>query len=144
MNQGEDICISSCLFKIANNFMKIKLFGHCYIQSEFQSSVVLNQIFKLNYLNQSKIDKYVNSFFESEKLLYKISENSKEEKSYVIKRLIEILKTNRFVKKIKNEYTKNLVLEVCSIFSKSKFINNKIKKIINEFIRKFKKINKIN
>ena len=31
MNQGEDICISLCLFKIAKNFMKIKLFGYCYI-----------------------------------------------------------------------------------------------------------------
>ena len=33
MNQGEDT--SLCLFKIAKNFMKIKLFGYCYVKSEF-------------------------------------------------------------------------------------------------------------
>ena len=143
MNQEEDICISLCLFKIAKNFMKIKLFGYCYIQSEFQCSVVLNQIYKLNHLNQTKIDKYVNSFFESEKLLYKITKNSKKEKLYVIQRLLVMLKNNKFVKKVKNDYTKNLVLEVCSIFIKSKFTINKNKKKIKRFVQQFKKINKI-
>ena len=137
MNQEEDICISLCLFKIAKNFMKIKLFGYCYIQSEFQWSVVLN------HLNQTIIDKYVNSFFESEKLLYKITKNSKKEKLYVIQRLLVMLKNNKFVKKVKNDYTKNLVLEVCSIFIKSKFTINKNKKKIKKFVQQFKKINNI-
>jgi hypothetical protein len=137
MNQEEDICISLCLFKIAKNFMKIKLFGYCYIQSEFQWSVVLN------HLNQTIIDKYVNSFFESEKLLYKITKNSKKEKLYVIQRLLVMLKNNKFVKKVKNDYTKNLVLEVCSIFIKSKFTINKNRKKIKKFVQQFKKINNI-
>ena len=139
MNQEEDVCITSCLLKIAKNFMKIKLFGYCYIESEFQWSVVL----KFNRLNQTKIDKYVNSFFESEKLLYKITKNSKKEKLYVIQRLLDVLKYNKFVKKVNNDYTKNLVLEVCSIFIKSKFTINKNRKKIQRFVQQFKKINKI-
>ena len=137
MNQEEDICITSCLIKIAKNFMRIKLYGLCYIESKFQWSVVL----KFNYLNQTKIDKYVNSFFESEKLLYKIA--SKKEKLYVIQRLLVVLKYNKFVKKVKNDYTKKLVLEVCSFFIKSKFTINKNKKKIKRFVQQFKKINKI-
>ena len=141
MNQGEDICISLCLFKTANNFMKIRQIGICYIQSEFQSSVILNKIDKTK--NIISIEKYINSFFESEKLLYKISNETKEEKSYVIERMIEILRTNKFIKKLQNEYTKNLILEVCNIFFESKFTNNNHKNIIIQFIKKFSKINEI-
>ncbi len=141
MNQGEDICITLCLFKIANNFMKIRQIGYLYVQSEFQSSEIVNKFYKTKNLNL--IEKYMNSFFESEKLLYKISNETKEEKSYVIERLIELLKTNKFIRKLQNEYTKNLILEVCNIFIKSKFTNNNHKKIIIQFVQKFREINKL-
>ncbi len=101
MNQGEDICISLCLFKIAKNFMKIKLFGYCYVKSEFQSSEIFTKIDKPKFLNDLKIEKYINSFFESEKLLYKIPDNTENVKLYIINRLIYSLKSNRFVKKFK-------------------------------------------
>ena len=143
MNQGEDICISLCLFKTAKNFMKIKLFGYCYIKSEFQSSEIFKKIDKPKNLNSLEIEKYINSFFESEKLLYKISDNTEKVKLYVINRLIYSLKSNRFIKKLQNKYTKNLVLEVCNIFINSNFTNNNHKKIILEFIKNFKKINEM-
>ena len=137
INQGEDICITLCLFKTANNFMKIRLIGYLYVQSEFQSSR-FNNAKNLNF-----IEKYINSFFESEKLLYKISNETKEEKSYVIERLIQFLKTDKFIKKLQNVYTKNLILEVCNIFINSKFTNNNHKKIIIQFVQKFREINKL-
>jgi len=114
MNQGEDICITLCLFKTANNFMKIRQIGYLYVQSEFQSSEIIKKFNKIKNLNL--IEKYTNSFFESEKLLYKIANETKEEKSYVIERLVDFLKTDKFIKKLQNEYTKNLILEVCNIF----------------------------
>ena len=140
MNQGEDLCISLSLFKIAKKFMKIKLYGYSYIINEFQTSEIL----KKTNLNSLEIEKYINSFFESEKLLYKISDNTEDDKKFVINRLIKSLKSNRLIKKIQNKYTKNLVLEVCNIFINSNFTNNNKKKIIFQFIKNFKKINEMN
>lgn len=144
MNQGEDICISLCLFKIAKNFMKIKLFGYGYISSEFQSTGIYNKIDKSKNLYSLEIEKYINSFFASEKILYKISDDTENAKLYVIKRLIDSLKTNSLIIKLQNKYTKNLVLEVCNIFINSNFTNNNNKKIIFQFIKNFKKINEMN
>lgn len=144
MNQGEDICISLCLFKIAKNFMKIKLFGYGYISSEFQSTGIYNKIDKSKNLYSLEIEKYINSFFASEKILYKISDDTENAKLYVIKRLIDSLKSNSLIKKLQNKYTKNLVLEVCNIFINSNFTNNNNKKIIFQFIENFKKINEMN
>ena len=124
MNQGEDLCISLSLFKIAKKFMKIKLYGYSYIINEFQTSEIL----KKTNLNSLEIEKYINSFFESEKLLYKISDNTEDDKLYAINRLINSLKSNRLIKKLQNKYTKNLVLEVCNIFINSNFTNNNKKK----------------
>ena len=144
MNQGEDICISLCLFKIAKNFMKIKLFGYGYISSEFQSTGIYNKIDKSKNLYSLEIEKYINSFFASEKILYKISDDTENAKLFVIKRLIDSLKTNSLIIKLQNKYTKNLVLEVCNIFINSNFTNNNNKKIIFQFIKNFKKINEMN
>ena len=141
MNQGEDICISLCLFKIANNFMKISQFGYLYIQSEFQCTEIIKNYHKEKNLNL--IEKYINSFFESEKLLYNITNETKEEKTYVIERLIGFIDTDKFIKKLQNKYTKNLILEVCNIFIKSKFTNKNYKTIIIQFVKKFREINKL-
>ena len=145
INTVEDITIISSLFKIANNYMKIKLYGLCYIKSEFQTSDIYYKMKtnKINNLNQKEIDNFINSFFESLKILFKISDNTTEEKSLVFKRLFNQVKLPIFKKKIENKYTKNLVLEVIDIFIKSKFFNDKEINSIKEFVKNFKINNNI-
>jgi glycosyltransferase involved in cell wall biosynthesis len=145
INTVEDVTITSSLFKIANNYMKIKLYGHCYIKSEFQTSDIYYKMKtkQINNINQKEIDNFINSFFESLKILYKISGNTTEEKSLLFKRLFYQVKLPIYEKKIENNYTKNLVLEVTNIFIKSKFFNDKEINSIKEFIKKFKINNNI-
>jgi glycosyltransferase involved in cell wall biosynthesis len=145
INTAEDITITSSLFKIANNYMKIELYGHCYILSESQTSDIYNKIKtnKINNLKQKEIDNFVNSFFESLKILFKISDNTTEEKSLLLKRLFNQVKLPIYKKKIKNKYTKNLVLEVTEIFIKSNFFNSTEINSIKKFVKNFKINNNI-
>jgi hypothetical protein len=109
------------------------------MKSEFQTSDIYNKMKtnKINNLKQKEIDNFVNSFFESLKILFKISDNTTEEKSLLFKRLFYQIKLPIYKKKIENKHTKDLVLEVNDIFIKSNFFNNNEINSIKEFVKNF-------
>jgi glycosyltransferase involved in cell wall biosynthesis len=141
MVHREDHLITFALYKVAQKYMKIKLFGYSHLIYEGQESTDFFNIVKGKSISLEKTEKMLSYQFEFIKFIYNKTKYDKKEKNIAIRELIKIVGNLNFAKKIEDINIKNFVINICNIYLKCIFLSDENKKILIFFLKKFYYLN---
>ncbi len=141
MVHREDHLITFALYKVAQKYMKIKLFGYSHLIYEGQESTDFFNIVKGKSISLEKTEKMLSYQFEFIKFIYNKTKYDKKEKNIAIRELIKIVGNLNFAKKIEDINIKNFVIKICNMYLKCIFLNYENKKILIFFLKKFYYLN---
>ena len=141
MVHREDHLITFALYKVAQKYMKIKLFGYSHLIYEGQESTDYFNIVVGKTISLEKTEKMLSYQFEFIKFIYNKTKYNKKEKNIAIRELIKIIGNLNFAKKIEDINIKNFIINICNIYLKCIFLNDENKKILIFFLKKFYNLN---
>ena len=141
MVHREDHLITFALYKVAQKYMKIKLFGYSHLIYKGQESTDFFNIVDGKTISLEKAEKMLSYQFEFIKFIYNKTKYNKKEKNIAIRELIKIVGNLNFAKKIEDINIKNFVINICNIYLKCIFLNDENKKILIFFLKKFYNLN---
>lgn len=137
MVHREDHIITYALYKMANNYMKINLFGYTHIANEFQESNDFINIIIGNNVSQYKREKMLLYQFEFGKFIFNITKETKYEKKAAFREILKIVGNINFAYKVNDENIKKLVIDVCNSYLNSFFLSSLDKQKFIKFIDVF-------
>ena len=141
MVHREDHLITFALYKVAQKYMKIKLFGYSHLIYKGQESTDFFNIVNGKSISLEKTEKMLSYQFEFIKFIYNKTKYDKKEKNIAIRELIKIVGNLNFAKKIEDINIKNFVINICNIYLKCIFLSDENKKILIFFLKKFYYLN---
>jgi len=128
--QREDHIVTFALYKVANKYMRINIYGYLYIKHKNQATKNMKK-----QKNSVVYDEF--TFLD---FLYNNTKETKEEKTVFFNEFLKILKLNICIN-VKENKIKLLVQKICKLSLKDNFIKGKKK--ISKYCNKFKKKNQI-
>ena len=137
MVHREDHIMTYALYKMANNYMKINLFGYTHIANENQESNDFINIIIGNNVSQNKREKMLLYQFEFGKFIFNITKETNYEKKVAFRELLKIVGNINFASKVYDEYIKKLVIDVCNSYLKSFFLSSVDKQKFIKFLDVF-------
>ena len=137
MVHREDHLVTFALYKVAQKYMKIKLFGYSHLIYKGQESTDFFNIVSGKTISLEKTEKMLSYQFEFIKFIYNKTKNNKKEKNIAIRELLKIVGNLNFAKKIEDINIKNFVIKICNMYLKCIFLNDENKKILIFFLKKF-------
>ncbi len=137
MVHREDHLATFGLFKVAQKYMKIKLFGLSHLIYNGQESTDYFDIVAGKTISIEKTEKMLSYQFEFIMFMYNKTKENQKEKNIAIKELLKIVENLNFAKKINNIKIKYFVINICNIYLKCIFLNNEKKKKLLIFLKIF-------
>ena len=137
MVHREDHLVTFALYKVAQKYMKIKLFGYSHLIYKGQESTDFFNIVSGKTISLEKTEKMLSYQFEFIKFIYNKTKNNKKEKNIAIRELLKIVRNKNFAQKIENTKLKHFIIKICNIYLKSIFLNKKSKKYLIDFLHMF-------
>ena len=138
----EDHIAMFYLYKVANKYMRINLYGYLHIYGyEQQSSIYYFDTRDGKNVSDEIKETILRDQFEFFKFIYLRTNNINSEKYACVKQIILITKNLSFCIKVKNNEIRNLVIDVCKMYLKLNFISLGKKTIIEDFLKKFIEMN---
>ena len=137
MVHREDHLATFGLFKVAQKYMKIKLFGLSHLIYNGQESTDYFDIVAGKTISIEKTEKMLSYQFEFIMFMYNKTKENQKEKNIAIRELLKIVENLNFAKKINNIKIKYFVINICNIYLKCIFLNNEKKKKLLIFLKIF-------
>ena len=137
----EDHIATFYLYKAANKYMRINLYGYLHIYGlEQQSSIYYFNTRDGKNVSEEIKETILRDQFEFFKFLYLRTKNLHSKNFICLKHIIFFTRNLSFCTKVKKKEIRNLVIDVCKMYINLNFISSE-KTIIENFLKKFIEMN---
>ena len=131
----EDHIATFAIYKMAKRYMRIKMYGYSHIFRDNQETQFYFDIIDGKNVSQLKKENMLRDQFEFFQFIYERTKENLIEKNIAFRELLTIITNLNFVSVVKNNYNKQLIINVFDKYLNSNFINKDKKKKILIFLK---------